>query len=584
MLALQKQLAVVQEELKRLSSLQHPQAVTERKVSPSSSTLPPRGCRQRTSAASAKRNSSGNCPLPGVEQTAVEAVCPPHSRQDQQLPRVTEPQPHSVASRPPEVRTAHPGVNTAHPGVHTAKNDVHSTHPGVKAAQSRVNTAHPEVHTAQPRVHTLHIKTSEHGTSPVHTTVATHGMNPLSPVANHSPSPMYAATGHSGTAPRMVSRDTVPESPVGCVPNTGQYVVRGTDPAEFPTDSFVREEVAGFERNEGKQSYQQKKCGRSRHGSAQHRESVLSDQGKRASRETPSSEAEATPAKMSVHSSASFNTEPLNKEDLVKMYHILHKAGLCGPVTKLSEDKAKATDRVVQCSVDPPRSSPKHHSVQGHGHSESEVGRVKLRRTTLPVPRHMSTPHSKFAQEQRNLQRECSQTFCVTPPRRKSPRRRRSREPTDTGSCSWYSDASHSSSKASSEPVTNLRLQRRRKDIELKDLTCGNCGWLEGDCQLHLTRQCSHHANHPCCQHRARSDRPRHHSCGKCNARDCRHGSRQQRRHGHHSCRHTSLSQKFRVEDEPSPRPNTMYVYGDTVLVSPTKLCTSSWPSRSPER
>lgn len=85
-----------------------------------------------------------------------------------------------------------------------------------------------------------------------------------------------------------------------------------------------------------------------------------------------------------------------NQEDLAKVYHILHKGGLYGPLTELTEDGAKVTDQSVQCNGDPPRISPDSHSGHGGGHSHQEVGGAHLHETTLPLPRHMSSPHSKF--------------------------------------------------------------------------------------------------------------------------------------------------------------------------------------------
>ena len=608
MVALRKQLTAVQEELRHLSSLQHPQAVVERKSSTSTSSLPPSGCRQRTTAATARRGSSGKCSPTAIERVAMVTASPPHSGQDSQLPHVMESQPRSVSSHQPEAHATHcgihttqckvhepyPGVHTsqhdqqvytAHPGVHTAHPGVHTAHPGVHTAHPGVHTAHPGVHMAHPGVHTAHIQSSERGTSPMHTTVVTHGTDLLSPVFERNTSPMYSEMACSGTAPRMVSQGTSHEPPVGRVSNTVMRVTRGTDPGEPPTDFLVQEEGAGFATNDGKQSYQQKKCGRLRHGHVERKGSVLSEQGGSASRKAlSSSEAETTPTKTSVRSPVGFNTESLSKEDLAKMYLILHKAGLHGPLTELTQDGAKVTDQAVQCNVDPLRISPASHSGHGSRHSHWEGGGAQLHRTTLPLPRHMSTPHSKFTWERKHRQRDSSPTFCVTPPRHRSSDSRRPREPTDTGSCSSYSYASHSSCTTDSEPPTSLK-PRRRKDIKLKDLTFGDCGRVERGCDLHHTRRCSHHANRRPGNHRVCPDHHSHHSSRKCNAYDCCRGSSRHRRHEHHSYRHTSpLSHKWPVEEQAPRLPNSVTVYGDTVLVSPSKLHTSSHPSSIQER
>lgn len=203
-----------------------------------------------------------------------------------------------------------------------------------------------------------------------------------------------------------------------------------------------------------------------------------------------------------------------------------------------------------------------------------------MHETTLPLPRHMSSPHSKFPQGRRHRQRDCSQAFSL--PHHRSTHHRRPRGPSDTDSGSSINDVFYSSSSAAgSESPANFKL-RRRKDSKLKKFTCGNCGSLDRGCELHLTT-CRHNANHCPGNHRVCPDHRNHHR--KCNTCDCQHGSSRHRRHGHHNFRQTShLSHKFHVEDEAFHRPNTVNVYGDTMLVSPSKLCTRSRPSRSLER
>ena len=597
-MALHKQLAAVQDELRRLTSLRQPQAVMERRSSASSDSLSPSSYRQRSPTDTAgRRGSSGNYTAASIEQVAMVTASPPHSRRNSQLPRVTEAQPHSVSSHLPEVHTAHSGVHTAkrevlephpdtittHSGVNVARSGIHTAHSSLHAPHSDVHSPHPKIFAANTNAHVLHTEMSEHGMSPLHTMVATRGTDPLCPVTDCGTGPIYSETAHSGTVPRTVSRGTVYRPPVGCGSNTVMCVTRGTGPEELPTDSLVREEVEGFATNEKKQSCQQKKCSRLRRSSVQCKEPVLTEEEGRTSREAiSSSEAGATPAKVSVHSPVGFNTKPLHQDDLAKMYRILHKAGLLGPSTELTEDGAKVTDQGVQCNVDPPRISPDCHSGHDGGHSHQEVGGAQLHETTLPLPRHMSTPHSKFPQGRGHCLRDCSQT--LSPPHRRSTRHRRLRQPSDTYIGSSISDVIYSSSEAGSESPTDFKLRRRKKDSELKEFTCGNCGSLDRGCELHLPK-CRHNANHRLGNHRVCPDHHSHHSCRKCNRYDYPHGSSRHHRHGDHNFRRTShLSHEFHVEDEASRRPNTVNVYGDTVLVSPSKLCTRSCPSRSPER
>jgi len=589
--ALHKQLAAVQEELRRLTSLHQPQAVIERRSSASSDSLSPSSCRQRTPTdAAGRRGSSGNHTAASIEQVAMVAASPPHSRRNSQLPRVTEAQLHSVSSHQPEVHTAHSGVHaakrevlkprpdtgTTHSGVNVAGSGTHTAHPSLRTPHSDVHSPHPQISAAHPNAHVPHTEMSERGTSPLHTKLA-------SPMTDCGTSPIYSETAHSGTVPRTVSRGTVHKPKVGCGSNTVMCVTRGTDPDELPTDSLVRDEVEGFATNEKKQSCQQKRCSRLRCGSVQCKDPVLSEEEGRTSREViSSSEAGTTPAKVSVHSPVGFNTKPLNQEDLAKMYHVLHKAGLYGLLTELTEDGVKVTDQGVQCNVDPPRISPDCHSGRGGGHSHQEVGGGQLHETTLPSPRHMSTPHSKFPQGRRHRQRDCSQTS-LSPHRRRT-RHRRPWEPSDTDSGSSMRGVFYSASATGSESPADFKLRRRMKDSELKEFICGNWGSLDRGCDLHLTK-CRHNANHRPGNHRVCPDHHGHHSCRKCNTYDYPHGSSRHRRHGHHNFRRTSrLSHKFHVEGEPSRRASTVNVYGDTVLVSPSKLCTRSHPSRSPER
>ena len=646
--ALQKQLTAVQEELKHLSSLQHPQMAMRQRSMASKGSLPPSGGRQRTSSATARRgnSSSSSCPPSGSEQVAM-VVSPPHSGQNSQLSYVMKHRPYSESSHQPETHTAHLGHHTVQPevrtadleihkagfGDHSAQNDVHTAHHGGRTANPEVHTDHhggrtanPEVHTdhhggrtANPEVHTAHhrgrtanpgvhtdhrgiqtphsevytahpdvhtahyaVHTTERGTSPMCATVASRGTDPLHPTSHCGTSPVHHKITSSGTAPRMISQGTVHDPPVSSVSNAVTYVTQGTDP-ENPQTDLVQEKATGFATNENKRSYQKQEQGRLHRSNGRHKEPVLSERGGRG--EDLSSPERGTYAKKRSNSPVSFNAEPLNVEDLAKMFHVLQRTGLYTP-WRVNEMKS-LNDQAVQCNMEPFCISPDHHSGRGKGHAHWEAGRAHSHRASLTSPRHMSTPRSGHNRERSHRQRDCSQAFCIKPHHRRSHDHRQPMEQTDTDSCSSYSEALCSSSSADSECpvfVAKLKLPRKKRGIKLKDLTLGDCRVVERSCEHHHSRQCSHHGNHHHSNHGTCSIQHRHHSCKRGITNDGNHVSSRHHHNGRHSCRRTSPSlNKLPVEKEDPHRP-TVTVYGESVVVISNRSHPRSSPNSLQER